>query len=87
MTSVRDYLKKKRERSDEKVRISYREKIKSHKFTIFYRTILVIILITAIIAALYVQWNNKIYSQAAVLSSVEISITQNSTRYPFQDIF
>lgn len=60
MTSVRDYLKKKRERSDEKVRISYREKIKSHKFTIFYRTILVIILITAIIAALYVQWNNKI---------------------------
>ena len=83
MTSVRDYLKKKRERSDEKVRISYREKIKSHKFTIFYRTILVIILITAIIAALYVQWNNKIYSQAAVLSSVEISITQGSNLLPF----
>lgn len=83
MTNVRDYLKKKRERSDEKVRISYREKIKSHKFTIFYRTILIIILITAIIAALYVQWNNKIYSQAAVLSSVEINITQGSNLLPF----
>lgn len=83
MTSVRDYLKKKKDRKNEKVRISYREKIKSHKFMIFYRTILVIILIAAIIAALYVQWNNKIYSQANVLSSVEVSITQDSSLLPF----
>lgn len=83
MTNVRDYLKKKKERNDEKVRINYREKIKSHKFTIFYRLILIIILIAAVIAALYVQWNNKIYSQAAVLSSVEINITQGSNLLPF----
>ena len=83
MTNVRDYLKKKKDREDEKVRISYREKIKSHKFTIFYRTLLVIILIAAIIAALYVQWKNKIYSQAVVLSSAEINITQDSNLLPF----
>lgn len=83
MTNVREYLKKKKDREDEKVRISYREKIKSHKFTIFYRTVLVIILIAAVIAALYVQWNNKIYTQAAVLSSAEISITQDSSLLPF----
>lgn len=82
MTNVRDYLKKKKDREDEKVRISYREKIKSHKFTIFYRSTLVIILIAAIIAALYVQWKNKIYTQAAVLSSAEINITQDSNLLP-----
>lgn len=82
MTNVRDYLKKKKDREDEKVRISYREKIKSHKFTIFYRTTLVITLIAAIIAALYVQWKNKIYTQAAVLSSSEINITQDSNLLP-----
>lgn len=83
MANVRDYLKKKKDRRDEQYRISYREKIKNHKFTIFYRTILVIILIAAIIAALYVQWKNKIYTQIAVLSSVEINITQNSSLLPF----
>ncbi|MCM1123233.1 MAG: DUF5711 family protein [Eubacterium sp.] len=83
MTNVRDYLKKRKDKEEEKVRISYREKIKSHKFTIFYRTILVIILIAAIIAALYVQWKNKIYSQAIVLSSTEINITQDSSLLPF----
>lgn len=83
MVNVRDYLKKKKDRQDEQYRISYREKIKSHKFTIFYRTILVIILIAAIIAALYVQWKNKIYTQIAVLSSAEINITQNSSLLPF----
>ncbi|MCH5260508.1 MAG: hypothetical protein J1F18_12175 [Lachnospiraceae bacterium] len=83
MTNVRDYLKKKKNRQDEQYRISYREKIKSHKFTIFYRTILVIILIAAIIAALYFQWKNKIYTQIVVMSSAEVNITQNSSLLPF----
>lgn len=83
MTNVRDYLKKKKERETEKPRVSYRERIKSHKFTIFYRSILVLVLIAAVIAALYIHWNNKIYTQAAEVSSVEINITQGSQLLPF----
>ena len=83
MTNVRDYLKKKKERETEKPRVSYRERIKSHKFTIFYRSILVCILIAAVIAAFYIQWSNKIYTQAAEVSSVEINITQGSQLLPF----
>lgn len=83
MVNVRDYLKKKKNRQDEQYRISYREKIKSHKFTVFYRIVLVIILIAAIIAALYIQWKNKIYTQIVALSSAEINITQNSSLLPF----
>lgn len=83
MTNVRDYLKKKKEREAEKPRVSYRERIKSHKFTIFYRSILVLVLIAAVIAALYIQWSNKIYTQVAEVSSVEINIPQGSQLLPF----
>lgn len=83
MTNVRDYLKKKKERETEKPKISYRERIKSHKFTIFYRSVLIIVLIAAVIAAFYIQWNNKIYTQAVEISSVEINVTQDSKLLPF----
>lgn len=83
MTNVRDYLKKKKAREEEKPRISYREKIKSHKFTILYRSVLVLVLIGAVIAAFYIQWKNKIYTQAAEISSVEINITKDARLLPF----
>ena len=83
MANVRDYLKQKKDRQDEEYRISYREKIKSHKFTILYRTVLVIILIVAIVAALYIQWKNKVYTQMEVMASAEIHITQDSHLLPF----
>ena len=83
MASVRDYLKRKKDRPDREYRISYREKIKSHKFTIFYRTILVCVLVVAIAAALYIQWKNKIYTQMTVMASAEIHITQDANLLPF----
>lgn len=83
MTNVRDYLKKKKERETEKPKINYRERIKSHKFTVFYRSVLIVVLIAAVIAAFYIQWNNKIYTQAVEISSVEINITQDSKLLPF----
>lgn len=83
MVNVRDYLKKKEKREKNTARINYREKIKSHKFTIFYRTVLVIILLVAVGAALYIQWENKIYTESLVVASVETSITQDAKHMPF----
>lgn len=83
MVNVRDYLKKKERREKNTARINYREKIKSHKFTIFYRTVLVIILLVAVGAALYIQWENKIYTESLVVASVETSITQDAKLMPF----
>ena len=82
MVNVRDYLKKRKERKEERGRISYREKIKSHKFTIFYRTILVLILLEAVGTALYIQWKNKIYTENTVVFSTQVHITQDSTLVP-----
>lgn len=83
MANVRDYLKRKKERRAEQGRVSYREKIKSHKFMVFYRAILVIVLLAAIGAGLYIQWKNKIYTENAVIFSTEVHITQDSTLVPF----
>lgn len=86
MVNIRDYLKRKAEREQNKntvPRVSYREKIKSHKFTIFYRTILVIILIAAIVAVTFIQWQNKVYTESVELSSVAINITQDAKLMPF----
>ena len=83
MANVRDYLKKKKSRQNDEYRVSYREKIKSHKFTIFYRTVLIVVLIAAIAAVLYIQWKNKIYTQMTALSSTEIHITQDANLLPF----
>ncbi len=86
MANIREYLKRKEKRDIDKnaiPRVSYREKIKSHKFTIFYRIILVVILIAAITAAALIQWQNKVYTENVELSSVGINITQDVNLMPF----
>lgn len=83
MVNVRDYLKKKEKREKDTARTNYREKIKSHKFMIFYRTILVLILLVAIGAVVYIQWENKVYTESLVVASTETSITQDARLMPF----
>lgn len=84
MVSVRDYFKRKEQRGGDKTpRISYREKIKSHKFTVFYRVFLMLVLMAAVAAALYLQWKNKVYTESVELSSVEIRIPSEASLMPF----
>lgn len=85
MVNIRDYLKKKEKRDGEQPqpRISYREKIKSHKFTIFYRTILALALLLAVGAVFFIQWQNKVYTEIVEASSVGIKIPSDAEMMPF----
>lgn len=85
MANIREYLRKKekREKADRPPRVSYREKIKSHKFTIFYRVSLVLVLLLALGFVLFIQWQNKVYTEITELSSVEIQITSDAQLVPF----
>ncbi len=84
MVSVRDYFKKKERLSEDKPpRISYRERIKSHKFTVFYRIFLVLVLMAAVGAALYLQWKNRVYTESVEISSVEVKIPSDASLMPF----
>lgn len=77
MVNIRDYLKE-REKETSKS-IDYREKIRSHKLTIFYRAVLGAALAVAIIAFLLIQWQNKVFSESVVASTAPITIVQGAT--------
>lgn len=78
MSNVRDYLKEKEKRQSTTQSIDYKEKIRSHKLTIFYRTVLTILLIVAIIAFLIVQWKNKIFTESVIIDSSPVTIVQGA---------
>ncbi|MCM1253893.1 MAG: DUF5711 family protein [Clostridium sp.] len=83
MANVRDYFRNKVKREEKTQRISYMEKIKSHKFMIFYRSILVIALIAAAAAVMVIQWKNKIYTESVVVSSIATAKPQNGNMVSF----
>ena len=87
MINVRDYFKdkKKNKNKEKKNRIHYLEKIKSHKFMIFYRSILVFALVTAAVAVMLIQWKNKIYTQSVTVSSIKTNKPQNGNLFAFSE--
>lgn len=82
MAGVRDYFRNKDKRDGKIKRDNYIEKIRSHKFMIFYRGILILILVATIAAALVIQWKNKIYTESVLVSSVDITSVQNRNMTP-----
>ncbi|MBO5056616.1 MAG: hypothetical protein J6C64_09745 [Lachnospiraceae bacterium] len=78
MSNVRDYLKEREKRLGTTQSGNYKEKIRSHKLTIFYRAILGIVLIVAIAAFLISQWKNKVFTESAIVSSSPVTIVQGA---------
>lgn len=79
MANIRDYLKEKEKRQGASPNIDYREKIRSHKLTIFYRVVLCFLLIAAVTVFLVIQWRNKIFTQSVVTASSPATIVQGAT--------
>lgn len=73
MTNVRDYLRSREKRKSTGTRINYREKIRGHRLTVFYRVLLGILLVSAVVVMLYVSWQNREYRETVVTGSVPIS--------------
>lgn len=78
MTNVRDYFKEKEKRQETVKKIDYREKIRSHKLTIFYRIILGILLVAAIISFFIIQWRNKVFTESATTGTAPVTIVQGA---------
>lgn len=78
MANVRDYFKEREKRQNTGKSIDYKEKIRSHKLTVFYRIILSILLVAAIIGFLVMQWKNKVFTDNMVVSTNPITIVQGA---------
>lgn len=78
MSNVRDYLKEREKRVENNNAISYKEKIKTHKLTVFYRGALSLLLIAVIAFFLLWQWQNKVFVESINVSSAPVTIVQNA---------
>lgn len=78
MANVRDYLKEKEKRQGTVKHIDYKEKIRSHKLTIFYRAALLLILAAAIIVFLLVQWQNKVFTNSVITGTAPVTVVQGA---------
>lgn len=78
MSNVRDYLKEREKRVENNNAISYKEKIKTHKLTVFYRGALSLLLIAVIAFFLLWQWQNKVFVESVNVSSAPVTIVQNA---------
>lgn len=78
MSNVRDYLKEREKRKNSTQNIDYRERIRSHKLTIFYRVVLIVVLLAAVAVFLFVQWKDKIFTESVVTLSVPVVIADGT---------
>ncbi len=76
MIDIRKYFKIKEKTPAEQ---NYSGRIRRHRLTLFYKTLLVLIVIAAISTALYVQWKNQTYKAYAVLNSVDKKAVSETT--------
>lgn len=79
MANVRDYLKEKEKRQNTSQGMNYKEKIRSHKLTVFYRIILAVVLIAGIVLFLAVQWRDKVFTESVVTASAPVTIVHGAT--------
>jgi hypothetical protein len=61
----------------------YRSKIRSHRFTLFYKAALVILMAAGIVLIVWIQWKNKLYSVCAITSSVKTDAFQDNSLVDF----
>lgn len=78
MSNVRDYLKEREKRVGSTPGVSYKDKIRSHRLTIFYRGALVVVLLAAIVCFLMWQWKNKVFTECVTVSTTPITIVQSA---------
>ncbi len=79
MSNVRDYLKEREKRvGNVQSTVNYKEKIRSHRLTIFYRAALVTVLFATVIFFLVWQWKNKVFTESVTVSSSPVTIVQGA---------
>lgn len=70
MADIKNYMREREKR--EQNQNNYKEKIMKHKLTTMYRFLLVILVLVAIMALVYVQYKRHVYTGYDIVSSVPI---------------
>lgn len=79
MTNVREYLRSKGKKEKLERSINYKERIRGHKLTIFYRGALAVVLVAAVAVMAMVSWRNREYTESVIVSSTPVTRVDGST--------
>ena len=76
--AVIDFLKekKRREKNDD---IDYREKIRAHRLSVFFRTVIILAVLAAVIVILNITWRDRTFTEMAEDSSSPVSVVTGAT--------
>ena len=78
MANIRDYLKEREKRQGNPQLINYKEKIRGHKLTVFYRVVLAVVVVAAVIAFLVIAWRDKVFTSCDTIATVPVTIVQGT---------
>ena len=78
MAGVREFLRSKGRKEKKERIINYKERIRGHKLTIFYRGILVVALVAATVLMAIASWQNREYEEGVVISSIPVPKIEGS---------
>lgn len=78
MSNVRDYLKEREKRTSNPASGGYKEKIRTHRLSLFYRGALALVLLIAFGVFLIAQWQNKVFSDSVNVNSAPVTIVQSA---------
>lgn len=77
MADIKSYLKEKEKR--EQNQLNYKEKIKKHKLTSFYRVLLVLVAIGTLVTLVIIQYKRHIYTDYDTVSTVARETASGAT--------
>lgn len=80
MAEVRDFSsyaekinKNKEEPASVRDTVDYKEKIRHHRLTVFFRTVAIAAVVLFVVSALYISWRDKEYSEAVITTGGELT--------------
>ncbi|WP_099467435.1 DUF5711 family protein [Konateibacter massiliensis] len=79
MPNIREYLKNKKDNDDR----SFMKKLFIHRVAVFYRIIIILVVLIAIGVGSYLYFQNKVYTNYNVISTVERTDTTTTTYYEY----
>lgn len=79
MANIRDYLKEREKRQGNTAAVGYKEKIRSHRLTVFYRVFLGGVLVAVVAAFLLIQWRDKVFTDSEVVATAPVTLVQGAT--------
>ncbi len=85
MANVREYLRSRAKRVREGRNINYKERIRSHKLSVFYRGVLGVALTIAVAVMIFVSWKNREYEESVIVNSIPLTRVEGSTYLPLEN--